>query len=176
MEQLLHQDHLGVVDVMLQEAADEWMKENRRKASQQKIQTVYLGGLYYMPVKENSEEGDSSEIPDWSSISRLVCRNPTQSPSLKSGENRKVQKDQNLITEYTLAKPLLCLKGGLSVLSAISYYKWDVIVNSLFVLETLLLSKQSELELNRLTQNRVEKSEELSQLRAVVTIDKSCHD
>ena len=74
-----------------------------------------------MPVKENSEEGDSSEIPDWSSISRLVCRNPTQSPSLKSGENRKVQKDQNLITEYTLAKPLLCLKGGLSVLSAFSY-------------------------------------------------------
>ena len=101
-----------------------------------------------MSVKENSEEGDSSEIPDWSSISRLVCRNPTQSPSLKSGENRKVQKDQNLITEYTLVKPLLCLKGGLSVLSAISYQKWDVIVSNLIVLETLLLSKQSELEFN----------------------------
>ena len=37
-----YQDNLGFVDIMLQEAADEWMKENRRKASQQKIQTVYL--------------------------------------------------------------------------------------------------------------------------------------
>ena len=99
-----------------------------------------------MPVKENSEEGDSSEIPDWSSISWLVCRNPTQSPSLKSGENRKVQKDQNLITEYTLAKTASVPKRWLVCTFCNFLLKWDVIVSNLIVLETLLLSKQSELE------------------------------
>ena len=127
-----------------------------------------------MPVKENSEEGDSSEIPDWSSISRLVCRNPTQSPSLKSGENRKVQKDQNLITEYTLAKTASVPKRWLVCTFCNFLLKVGCHCQQLVCLGDFIAFKAIRTRIKPLTQNRVEKSEELSQLRAGVTIDKSC--
>ena len=68
--------------------------------------SVYIWSVYLYVIQQE-EEDELSKNPDW--LSRLVCRNATQSPSLVKTEKYTRGPAAHQIAEYTLPNLILYL-------------------------------------------------------------------